>query len=259
MKPIKPTSAVVKKTKSNPIKQTPVVKKTKSNPIKQTPVVKKTTISQFKNVTSKETPKETTVEKGDDINYGEIHFLSEDYKTNGCTKFLQGIFILTPHLRNQVGSVWNGFAFILQTNGTNSLKNGGGFLGYDRMENGVIAIEFDTFHNSDFGDPSSQHISIQIPDANGCLSVNHRFSLACQSFLYPIDNGIDRSVDIIYNSKSLSITILIDKVTILSQVKFSKPLPKYAYYGFTSGTGDCFQTHTIKSCKFTSVLSQMEE
>ncbi|EAL69856.1 hypothetical protein DDB_G0275151 [Dictyostelium discoideum AX4] len=103
------------------------------------------------------------------------------------------IIQLTPSLQGKVGSIWSrkkvtidngfqceftfnvsrrgadGFAFILQTNGINEIKQAGSELGYNQMANGIIAIEFDTFSNQEMGDPCSNHNSIQRPTPNQSL------------------------------------------------------------------------------------------
>ncbi|KAN0037348.1 hypothetical protein ACTFIV_002692 [Dictyostelium citrinum] len=274
-------TTVVKKTKSKPttIKNTKVItitdgsKKTNKNSATKTkPAIPTTTATTATTTT-------TTKEDNDCENYN----LENDYKINGSASAIVKsdeniIFEITPSLNSAVGSVWNrkkvtiengfqceftfnislygadGFAFILQTKGIDEIKRGGGELGYNEMENGVIAIEFDTFWNSDMGDPYFNHISIQRPDSNNRLSTHCQYSLAnCRAD--SINDGVDRNVNIIYKSAEKTISISMDGKIILKDIKIPYSFPKDAYFGFTASTGASKQCHLIKGCKFQSILN----
>ncbi|KAN0044548.1 hypothetical protein ACTA71_006064 [Dictyostelium dimigraforme] len=207
--------------------------------------------------------------EGDNFRNCENYELEKDFKLNGSAIFLKdSIFQITPASSGQVGSVWstkqvtigNGFecefkfnismyradglAFVLQTKSNSELKRGGGELGYNEMENGLIAIEIDTFHNSIYNDPVSNHLSIQGVDPFNRLSTDHKYSLGCYPFKSSVNNGTDKHVKIIYNSTLQAITIIYDGETILKNIKTQKPLPGNAYFGFTASTGCDFQIHS---------------
>ncbi|KAM9966737.1 hypothetical protein ACTFIR_006966 [Dictyostelium discoideum] len=286
---------VLKGRKRNVNKEKVKVKKTKSKPIKNSKSAIKTTTttatatkSQIKSLktptATKPTIENELIKETDDIDYSENHNLEKDYKLNGSAQIISNkeggdmIIQLTPSSQGQVGSIWSrkkvtidngfqceftfnvsrggadGFAFILQTNGINEIKQGGGELGYNQMANGVIAIEFDTFYNPGMGDPYYNHISIQRPTPYQSLSTSHQYSLGSYRF-NEINDGVDKHVKIIYNSKNKEIEILVDGNIIFLGIKIPYTFPKYAYFGFTASTGGVKQIHQIKGCRFNSVLN----
>ena len=120
--------------------------------------------------------------------------ITPNFILNGDATIQPGnVFQLTPALGNQSGSVWNniqinlnnpfhfnidlflgcnnggadGIAFVLQPIST-SLGSSGGGLGYAGI-NPSFSVEFDTWQNSQYADPTYDHIAIQ---KNGIL--NHQ-------------------------------------------------------------------------------------
>ena len=120
--------------------------------------------------------------------------ITPNFILNGNATVQPGnVFQLTPAIGNQSGSVWNsiqinlnnpfhfnidlflgcnnggadGIAFVLQPIST-SLGSSGGGLGYNGISPS-FAVEFDTWQNSQYADPSYDHIAIQ---RNGIL--NHQ-------------------------------------------------------------------------------------
>ena len=120
--------------------------------------------------------------------------ITPNFILNGNATVQPGnVFQLTPAIGNQSGSVWNsiqinlnnpfhfnidlflgcnnggadGIAFVLQPIST-SLGSSGGGLGYQGISPS-FAVEFDTWQNSQYADPSYDHIAIQ---RNGIL--NHQ-------------------------------------------------------------------------------------
>ncbi|KAN0025892.1 hypothetical protein ACTFIU_001654 [Dictyostelium citrinum] len=278
---------VITTTKSQTKKPVGSKKTNKNSTTKTKPAIPTTTPTNTTPIApTNTTPTTTSTEKQliKEVNDCENYNLENDYKINGSaaaivTKSGENIiFQITPSLRGVVGSVWNrkkvtigngfqceftfnishygadGFAFILQTKGIDEIKRGGGELGYNQMENGVIAIEFDTYYNSDMGDPSFNHISIQRPDSNNRLSTHCQYSLAnCRAD--SINDGVDRNVNIIYKSEEKTISISMNGEIILKDIKIPYSFPKDAYFGFTASTGGEKQSHLIKGCKFKSVLN----
>ena len=53
----------------------------------------------------------------------------------------------------------DGLAFVIRGIGTAPIGSGGGGIGYDGISN-CLAVEFDTYLNSDKGDPNDNHLSI---------------------------------------------------------------------------------------------------
>ena len=120
--------------------------------------------------------------------------ITPNFVLNGDATIQPGnVFQLTPAIGNQSGSVWNniqinlnnpfhfnidiflgcnnggadGIAFVLQPIST-SLGSSGGGLGYAGISPS-FSVEFDTWQNSQYADPSYDHIAIQ---RNGIL--NHQ-------------------------------------------------------------------------------------
>ncbi|CAN8259263.1 unnamed protein product [Cochlearia groenlandica] len=75
-------------------------------------------------------------------------------------------FSITP--RSTKPNSGQGLAFIIVPNADNSAASGGGYLGIlnktnnGKAENHLLAIEFDTFKNDEFGDISGNHVGINI-------------------------------------------------------------------------------------------------
>lgn len=119
--------------------------------------------------------------------------LMGDLQLNGNASFVGGILQLTPAANSQAGSAfyrerltaqdwqvrftyeiiqnsrYDGIAFVVtnSTSGLNSLTPGGG-IGYLGISPRV-AVEFDIFQNSEFGDPNNNHVAI---NAAGRETVN---------------------------------------------------------------------------------------
>ena len=123
-----------------------------------------------------------------------LPIITPNFVLNGDATIQPGnVFQLTPAIGNQSGSVWNniqinlnnpfhfnidiflgcnnggadGIAFVLQPIST-SLGSSGGGLGYAGISPS-FSVEFDTWQNSQYADPSYDHIAIQ---RNGIL--NHQ-------------------------------------------------------------------------------------
>ena len=70
--------------------------------------------------------------------------------------------VFTQHynLCSEGGS--DGFAFVIQNAGLTATGGEGGGLGYAGMKD-TLAVEFDMFANSNFGDPNGMHVAVHVP------------------------------------------------------------------------------------------------
>lgn len=147
----------------------------------------------------------------------------------------------------------DGLTFTLQ-NYSNSVGSSGGGIGYYGIPKSVT-VEFDTFQNPEWGDPSSNHVGI---NTNGNL-----FSLTTANEGTLFDNGNMWWAWIDYNGANgdlavrwaqnairplaAMLTYNLDIAAILGE---GGPPVSEAYVGFTSGTGAGWGQHNITSWNF---------
>ncbi|KAN0030948.1 hypothetical protein ACTA71_009598 [Dictyostelium dimigraforme] len=192
-------------------------------------------------------------------------------------------FNLTNHGSNQIGSVFSniklpiesdllirftfqiskpegdnvgadGFAFVIQSisNKEHSYRySGGSTLGYRDIQkgDGCVAVEFDTYQNED--EPNGNHISIQGTDTRGkALSSSHACSIASSVPSFSMKDGLQHEVEIKFNHKETSLTIIVDSVELLNNIHVPDLVGlKQAYFGFTAACGYFHSKHSIVSCE----------
>ena len=131
------------------------------------------------------------------------------------------------------------------------------YIGYDNIPNS-IAIEFDTYQNTGYGDPSSPHIGIQ---SNGALanSPDHTSSANLGGpVAATFANGTLHSATITYDGVSI-ISVYLDGSTVpVVSGTVTGGLSSFlgltggpAYVGFTAGTGSAQETSDILSWTWT--------
>lgn len=154
----------------------------------------------------------------------------------------------------QVGG--DGFAFVIQGVSNTAVGAAGGYLGYEGLANS-LAIEFDTYRNTSFGDINSNHIAIM---SRGTLanSANH-FLAERAAILVPGDmnDGELRTARVRYMNGTLDVflnasttpdmTAAIDLSAMLGLVD------NQAFVGFTSGTWMSAATQDVETWTYTSV------
>lgn len=152
-----------------------------------------------------------------------------------------------------VNSIGDGFAFVIQGAGATALgaTGQGAFIGYDGIPNS-IAIEFDTYYNSDFGDPaatdtvpSGSHVGIQ---SNGALANDSHHNKAANlagPALYNFADGTTHTAKITYDGTATVSVFLDGSQTPIVTKTLTAPLNTFlgingtsAYVGFTAATGD---------------------
>lgn len=133
----------------------------------------------------------------------------------------------------------DGFAFIIQNNSLSELGGNGGNMGYGHVPNS-LAIEFDTWDNTEWPDPNNNHISVQTRGTEP-NSPHPDYSLGTTTNIPDLDDGNIHSVKIQYESNILS--VYLDNFTspVLSvNINLATTLNldnSKAWVGFSSGTG----------------------
>ncbi len=147
----------------------------------------------------------------------------------------------------------DGIAFVIQNSsaGVFALGSAGGNIGYTGIVNS-LAVEFDTWPNSEFSDPNNSHISVH---TRGTLAntVNHSASLGSTSAIPNMSDGNPHTVIIDYEDETLNIsldgshvlTVPVDLEAILNLDDDEEAL-----VGFTAATGAAFENHDILEWSF---------
>jgi gliding motility-associated-like protein len=178
---------------------------------------------------------------------------------------------LTPNLTYQGGAVWNnnplnlaqsfdfnfqvnlgcnnggadGIAFVLQNTNTGSSGNGGG-LGYMGFPNQSVAIEIDTYENSNYGDPWYDHIALE---SQGNINHNLVAPVQASATLSDIEDCLWHDFRVVWNAGTQNMTVYFDGVQ-----RFTFTFPggiinnifggsnANIYWGFTGATGGLSNT-----------------
>lgn len=200
------------------------------------------------------------------------------FKLNGSAAGAGSVLRLTPAASSQAGSAYltrdfgfsaassfqtnfqfqiatggaDGFAFVMQnsTAGSAALGTTGGDLGY-RTVSPSIAVEFDTFQNSSYGDPSNNYIGLL---ANGNMA-NH---LATAPPGFTLNSGVVANAWVTYVAGTHKLSVYAStSSTQPATPLFTATIDLFAtlgsrfYVGFSAGTGGQFQRHDILSWQFT--------
>ncbi|XP_024985756.1 L-type lectin-domain containing receptor kinase IX.1-like [Cynara cardunculus var. scolymus] len=137
----------------------------------------------------------------------------------------------------------------------------GGFLGlfspasaFNSSNNTVVAVEFDSFMNT--WDPSDNHVGI---------NVNSIVSVANVSWNTSIKDGRMANAWVNYNSSTYNLSvflsyeeqpIFVGNSSLWYMIDLREVLPESVRIGFSAGTGDWIETHTIFSWTFDSSLEK---
>lgn len=150
----------------------------------------------------------------------------------------------------------DGFVFLIQNYAPSFLSGGGGTLGYYRMPNS-LAIEFDTFQNSEVSDPSGSHISVHT-NGTGPNDWSESLSLGSYNTNPIMDDAQVHTAKITYAQGTLS--IYLDNLTtpvLAINVNLAEQLDLdagRAWIGFTGTTGGGYQTHDVLNWSFASTI-----
>jgi hypothetical protein len=146
----------------------------------------------------------------------------------------------------------DGLVFVIQRSAGNSLGSPGEGLGYVGI-NHSVAVEFDTWLNSNFSDPDSNHYGLNLNGAGN--------SVATIAETNRFDNGQKWTVWVDYNGTTLevrsSLTGTRPANAVLSYGTTANPLDigatiggTEAYFGFTGATGSATGTHQLLDFAF---------
>lgn len=150
-----------------------------------------------------------------------------------------------PNCESTLGA--DGISFIVQS-GDKPVHAPGNGVGYSGTEMSV-AVEFDTFVNGEFKDPSDQHIGLSL----------HGDPVSYSTALSPYILNDGRTyyswVEYDGSSKFLEVRIADSNSrptdpALKSQVDLSSVLAEKVFVGFSASTGACNEQHVVKSLYF---------
>lgn len=150
----------------------------------------------------------------------------------------------------------DGIAFVFQSRSPQNIGKTAGEIGYGNIFQS-LAIEIDLYENSQFGDPNGNHVAVQrVPFSHNSPRHNDENTLAINSDIIEIlaDNTNKYYSKIEYENRVLQVFIddnglFEEPVIVLEDFDFSdhfELLPgDKAFVGFTSATGNAYQTQEI--------------
>ncbi|MEN9394886.1 MAG: hypothetical protein RL362_1107 [Bacteroidota bacterium] len=164
------------------------------------------------------------------------------------------------YLGNQDANGADGICFVLQNIGTNAIGVSGGGMGYQSFTTS-LGIEFDTWQNTDSGDPSYDHIAIE---KNGVVNHNLAENIAGPVQMDALDvnteDNTDHVVQIKWDASAKLIQVYFDCVFRLqATIDISNEIfngQSYVYWGFTAATGGAVNTHRV--CLEPDILASAE-
>ncbi len=145
----------------------------------------------------------------------------------------------------------DGLAFVIQNQADTAIGTGGSGMCYEGISNS-LAVEFDTWGHPFFGDPNSNHTSVQTqglaPNTYAAAA-----SLGLSTTIPELSSGAVLTARILYASNTIK--VFIDGTEYLSVSVNLQTLLSLdngrAWVGFTSSTGGAFQVHDLLSWSFT--------
>ena len=165
----------------------------------------------------------TTISYPDFSETTELNLIGDAVAPVGANNALR----LTPQLARYSGGAWHnesqvvaasfetefefqfdangtdGFAFVIQNDSDWTFGGLGGGLGYDSIPNS-LAIEFDTFLNSNFGDPDNNHVAVHTRGVSP-NSIDSSAVLATATPSFDINDGQLHHVRVAYEPGMMSV------------------------------------------------------
>ena len=143
----------------------------------------------------------------------------------------------------------DGIAFVIQNQKSDAIGIYGGGIGYAGIPNS-LAIEFDTYPNSEYRDPNDNHIGIQTRGKNA-NSADHAITLGTSRNIPQLEDGTVHIMRIDYVNKIMKVYLdefNTPKITAYVNIDSLLGLDNgKAWLGFTSSTGGAFANHDIVS------------
>lgn len=143
----------------------------------------------------------------------------------------------------------DGIAFVIQNQKSDAIGIFGGGIGYAGIPNS-LAIEFDTYPNSEYRDPNDNHIGIQTRGKNA-NSADHAITLGTSRNIPQLEDGTVHIMRIDYVNKVMKVYLdefNTPKITAYVNIDSLLDLDNgKAWLGFTSSTGGAFANHDIVS------------
>lgn len=143
----------------------------------------------------------------------------------------------------------DGIAFVIQNNNSDAIGIYGGGIGYAGIPNS-LAIEFDTYPNSEYSDPNDNHIGIQTRGKNP-NNADHAITLGTSRNIPQLEDGAVHIMRIDYVNKIMKVYLdefNTPKITAYVNIDSLLDLDNgKAWLGFTSSTGGAFANHDIVS------------
>lgn len=218
----------------------------------------------------------------------------EDWQLNGDASFVGSLLRLTPASYHQRGSAWyknrqhvvagfrarfafflndqgsipedskiggDGFAFVIQNSSATAIGDYGSGIGYggvatrDAIPNS-IAVEFDTWRNSDLNDPNENHLSVH---SRGILanSPHEDYSLGSTTAIPDLGLEIVHTVEVRYLPgvmdifvDDMAMPVLVVPVDLDATLAMSSG---QAWIGFTASTWNGWANHDILSISFLTI------
>lgn len=168
-------------------------------------------------------------------------FLTQSFPVRGNTSFATR-FVFR---QGGTGDGADGFCFIVQGAGANSLGTGGGSLGYGGIGSS-LAVEFDSFAGTN--DPNGNHIGVL---TNGNVTTH----LATHTPGFDLEDGLDHTAWVEYDGVSNTLRVYLSQavtqvrpatpVITLASVDLAALAGQQAWFGFSGGTGGSFNSHDL--------------
>lgn len=143
----------------------------------------------------------------------------------------------------------DGMVFVLQTAGTDAIGESGGGIGFNGFDPS-FGVEFDTWQNNKYGDPSGDHIGLV---SNGSVAHNGPTAYSPAVLATPngsnIEDGVDHVVSIQWSPEEMLVTVFFDCVERLSaEVDLIGDIfggETEVTFGFTGSTGGANNNQTV--------------
>lgn len=145
----------------------------------------------------------------------------------------------------------DGFAFVIQNQSDSELGGPGGRIGYGGIPNS-LAVEFDTWLNAEFSDPSNNHISVHTLGTKP-NDVRQESSIGSVNPSITMSDGSVHTVGIEYVPGTMRIFLDdLTKPVLMVSVQLADILDLddgKAFLGFSAATASAFENHDILSLK----------